>query len=260
MNHSTNGQASTASHTGCGSSRNHRSILSTLLVLIVKCAVDSPAAIHRFERDGALVQIHSHERLKTGHVVQHKNNLRVRGQELRTTRGKRTNSPRPLHGFTLVELLVVIAIIGVLVALLLPAVQAARESARRTQCANNLKQIGIASQTFHDTYGFLPASRIWDHWGTWAVQILGHMEQKTLMDQWDLTDQYYNQPQAVREAQVKAYYCPSRRPPTGISSTGDVPDSGSPSGSHYPVRARTMRAARAISTTPVGWTASTRTG
>ncbi len=104
---------------------------------------------------------------------------------------------RRRHGFTLVELLVVIAIIGVLVALLLPAVQAAREAARRMQCGNNLKQIGLGLQNYHDVFNSLPygarARRIagdpgvglrsTTQWGpSWYVGILPFCEQKNLSD------------------------------------------------------------------------------
>jgi prepilin-type N-terminal cleavage/methylation domain-containing protein len=104
----------------------------------------------------------------------------------------RTDSRRTLstRGFTLVELLVVIAIIGILVALLLPAIQAARESARRSQCTNNLRQLGVASQLHVNTYGFFPSAGWGDHWvgcpdmgagkkqpGGWAYQLLNFIEE-----------------------------------------------------------------------------------
>ncbi|MBX6316629.1 MAG: DUF1559 domain-containing protein, partial [Isosphaeraceae bacterium] len=92
---------------------------------------------------------------------------------------------RPRRGFTLIELLVVIAIIGVLIALLLPAVQAAREAARRAQCVNNLKQLGIAMHNYHDVNGTFPPGRKGCCWGTWNIFILPFIEQTAAFNAWN---------------------------------------------------------------------------
>ena len=89
------------------------------------------------------------------------------------------------RAFTLVELLVVIAIIGVLVALLLPAVQAARESARRSQCTNNLKNVTLAMHNYADTFrGTFPVGEYSCCWGTWLVALLPYIEQNSLYEQY----------------------------------------------------------------------------
>ncbi|QDS87503.1 Type II secretion system protein G precursor [Rosistilla ulvae] len=91
-------------------------------------------------------------------------------------------------GFTLVELLVVIAIIGILVGLLLPAVQAAREAARRMQCSNNLKQMGLALQNYHDTYHKFPYGDegvCGGGWGSnWRLRLMPFCEQNAIYDRW----------------------------------------------------------------------------
>ena len=123
------------------------------------------------------------------------------------------------RGFTLVELLVVIAIIGILVALLLPAIQAARESARRTQCINRHKQVGLALHSYHDAVGLLPVGQAAAgcregqtqvneaRWG-WSAQILPYMENSNLHGLIDLDVQPHLQVEVIRTF-VDEYLCPS---------------------------------------------------
>ncbi len=127
--------------------------------------------------------------------------------------GRRADGRRS-RGFTLVELLVVIAIIGILVALLLPAVQAAREAARRMQCTNNLKQIGLGIHSFHDIYNKVPPARWRDDWPTWLALILPYLEEANALELWDTNESYFDPVNAAaRQAMVPTYVCPTRRTP-----------------------------------------------
>ncbi|MFO1064732.1 MAG: DUF1559 domain-containing protein [Pirellulales bacterium] len=135
-------------------------------------------------------------------------------------------------GFTLVELLVVIAIIGILVGLLLPAVQQAREAARRMQCSNNLHQLGLAMLNYESAYKKLPGGvgRYGCCWGTWQVAILPYIEQTVLFNA------YQNQGGAdwgarygatvnrtVTSTRIPTLTCPSDTPNAPIGASGTTP-------------------------------------
>jgi len=121
-------------------------------------------------------------------------------------------------GFTLVELLVVIAIIGVLVALLLPAVQAAREASRRMKCSNNLKQWSLAMHMHHDQYGKLPYAKKNNPRTVWVVHLWPYIEQQALYSRYDFTIGFFEPPNCIANTfdgliavKVPTYICPSDR-------------------------------------------------
>jgi prepilin-type N-terminal cleavage/methylation domain-containing protein len=145
---------------------------------------------------------------------------------------------RQLHrcAFTLVELLVVIAVVGVLIALLLPAVQASRESARCTRCKNNLRQIALAAISFHDSRAVLPPGRIaprpddaepfacGGREPSWVVHLLPYLEQRAAGDGWNVLAEYESHPDQLRHQRLAVFQCPSRRAggPTEIATTTEI--------------------------------------
>ena len=156
-----------------------------------------------------------------------------------------------LRGFTLIELLVVIAIIAVLIALLLPAVQQAREAARRTQCKNSLKQLGLALHNYHDTFKRFPLNRMGNRgvgnngmtpgFGSlgWTAMLLPYIDQAPLYNTIDPTDQTASQPNraiisgnpanvAARRRVIPAFLCASNpQEPTIANGSGGGDDWGS---------------------------------
>ena len=141
---------------------------------------------------------------------------------------------RRQNAFTLVELLVVIAIIAILIALLLPAVQSAREAARRMQCSNNLRNLGLACHMHHDAYGFFPSGGWGTAWmgdpdmgfgrsqpGSWLFSVLPFVEEQARFEHasgrqtilWPVLLSKRLALLRIHEKPIGLFYCPSRRPP-----------------------------------------------
>jgi prepilin-type N-terminal cleavage/methylation domain-containing protein/prepilin-type processing-associated H-X9-DG protein len=165
------------------------------------------------------------------------------GEFLRNSQFAFRRNAATCHGFTLVELLVVVAIIGVLVALVLPAVQAAREAARRAQCQNNLRQIGLALHVYHDAHKQLPVGCVEKRIQkttpngrqlSWSAELLPHLEEQSLWHQIDFNSTYDSPANATAAATVVAVYlCPSTARVVTGREGNFVRNPAAPSGSAY---------------------------
>ena len=156
---------------------------------------------------------------------------RTRSKTRMRRRHEQYTSPRPRRtAFTLVELLVVITIIGILIALLLPAVQAAREAARRMQCGNNLKQLGVGFHNFECANGGFPPRR-WNQtmaangvdngYTGWGTFLLPYIEQQALYDRYDWKYDFYDPiNKAVVETKLSVFICPTTPRDSAIICSG----------------------------------------
>lgn len=160
-------------------------------------------------------------------------------------------------GFTLVELLVVIAIIGVLVSMMLPGVQAAREAARKTDCANRVRQLALATHMHHNTHRYFPPARYESRpdadpsaqcgleTPTWLARVMPFIEQVELGSRWDFSKPWHEHEENVRNVVPDIFLCPSRRSgtqPVGTRSLRTTVSGGGgrlPCGCPVPVRETT---------------------
>jgi len=134
---------------------------------------------------------------------------------------------RRVAGFTLVELLVVVAILGILAGLLLPAVQTAREAGRRTACANNMRQIGLAIHHSHDHLSRFPAGWMGDSadapgWG-WASKLLPQFDEQSLHDTIDFRRPIYDPAEPEQHASVRVGVLPTFRCPSDVIGPAELP-------------------------------------
>lgn len=131
--------------------------------------------------------------------------------------------PTQRSAFSLIELLVVVAIVGVVSGLLLPALQAAREAARRIQCANNLHQLGLALHHYHDSHRSFPIGIVYPNWVMWSAQILPELEQGPLHATVDFTKPFSDGSTANGRAcatLLDVFRCPSSNAPEHVSVQG----------------------------------------
>lgn len=145
------------------------------------------------------------------------------------------------RAFTMIELLVVIGIIGVLVSMLMPAVQAAREAARRTDCSNRVRQLALATQMHHQTYGYFPPARYESRpdanpneqcgleTPTWLARVMPFIEESALGKKWDFSKPWHQHDEKVRTVVPDIFLCPSRRSgtqPVGFRQLRTTVDGG----------------------------------
>jgi prepilin-type N-terminal cleavage/methylation domain-containing protein/prepilin-type processing-associated H-X9-DG protein len=179
---------------------------------------------------------------------------------------------RNRRGFTLIELLVVIAIIAVLIALLLPAVQAAREAARRTQCVNNLKQIGLACMNYESSNGSFPYGAMAASYGTWYHSVLNYVEGANLQNAYNFVGSGCTTPvsatawtyssaynSTVSSSRVNSFTCPSdtnSAPLAGVVSANYVANYGNTGTGYWQGTAYVNGLAIPFGGAPFGWVSS----